>query len=110
MDAEPVAANIAIAVNVEPPNPDHNVIVTCGITNAAHRDVLMNIEGCDSIAAFTSMDSDPDITEMAKRIASRPIAAAGRIILGTMQIKRLQALVYWVKDYDRRGMEAGPEL
>ena len=51
-----------------------------------------------------------DVTEMAKRMASRPNAAAGRVILGTMQIKRLQALVYWVKDYDKRGMEAGPEL
>ena len=70
----------------------------------------MIIEGLDSIAAFTSMNGDPDVTEMAKRMASRSNAAAGRVILGTMQIKRLQALVYWVKDYNRRGMEVGSEL
>jgi hypothetical protein len=70
----------------------------------------MIIEGLDSIAAFTSMNGDPDVTEMAKRMASRSNADAGRVILGTMQIKRLQALVYWVKDYNRRGMEVGSEL
>ena len=56
------------------------------------------------------MSGDTDVTEMATRMASRPNAASGRVILGTMQIKRLQALVYWVKDYDKRGMEAGHEL
>ena len=45
---------------------------------------------------------------MAKRIAARP-SAAGRVILGMMQIKRLQALVYWVKDPDKRGVVAQPE-
>ena len=53
---------------------------------------------------------DPDVTEMAKRMASRPNAAAGWEILGTMQIKRLQALAYWVNDHDKRGLEAVPEM
>jgi hypothetical protein len=43
-------------------------------------------------------------------MAYRPNSAAGRVILGTMQIRRPQALVYWVKDCDRRGMEAGRKL
>jgi hypothetical protein len=43
MDAEPVATNDAIAVDIEPPNAVHNALATCGITNAAHCDVLMNI-------------------------------------------------------------------
>ncbi len=100
MDAEPVAAvaDDAVVVEVEPPNPIHDVLATCGVTNAAHRATLIEIEGLDSIAAFTSMGGDGDITEMAKRMASRPSVAAGRVILGTMQIKKLQALVYWVKD------------
>jgi hypothetical protein len=112
MDAEPVAAvaDDAVVVEVEPPNPIHDVLVACGITKAAHRATLIEFEGLDSIAAFTSMGGDGDITEMAKRMASRPSVAAGRVILGTMQIKKLQALVYWVKDYDRRGMQAAPEL
>ena len=111
MDVQPVAAAAdADIADAEPPNPVHDVLVTCGISNAAHREVFMNVEGIYSIAAFASMSANPDVTEMAKRMASRPNAAAGREILGTMQIKRLQALVYWVKDYDRRELEAGPEL
>ena len=78
MDAEPVAAAGAIDTDVEPPNPVHGILITCGVTNAAHRDVFMEIEGLDSIAAFAAMNGDTDVTEMAKRMASRPNAAAGR--------------------------------
>ncbi|KAI2494631.1 hypothetical protein MHU86_19909 [Fragilaria crotonensis] len=92
MDAEPVAAvaDDAVVVEVEPPNPIHDVLVTCGVTNAAHRTTLIEIEGLDLIAAFTSMGGDGDITEMAKCMASQPSVAAGRVILGTMQIKKHQ--------------------
>jgi hypothetical protein len=91
-------------------NPVHNLLSTCGITNAAHHAIFIDIEGLDSIAAFASMSGDADVTEMAKRMASRPTIATGRVILGTMQIKRLQALVYSVKDGNKRGMQASPEL
>ena len=110
MDAELVdgAAAGVVAVVAEPPNPIHGVFKTCGITTASHRNVFINIEGLNSISAFTKISGDTDVTEMAKRMASRPNAAAGRVILGTLQIERLQALVFWVKDYDKRGMEAHP--
>ena len=94
MDAEPVAAAGTVVVNVELPNPVHGVLMTCGITNATQHEVFMDIEGLDLIAAFAAMSGDTDVTEMAKRMASRPNAAAGRVILGTIQIKRLQALVH----------------
>jgi hypothetical protein len=70
---------------------------------------LINIEGLDSVEAFASMNGDSDVTEMAKRMATRPDAATGRLILGTMQIKRLQALVHWVKDHNKHGLQAVPE-
>ena len=114
MDAEPdeIPAGAAGVNDVEPPNPVHEVLITCGITNLAHRMTFLNIEGLDSIAAFASMSGDSDITEMAKRMALRPNVAAGRVILGTMHIKRLQALVYWVKDCDnvgcKRHLRCGP--
>ena len=71
MDAEPVdvPAGAAGVDDVEPPNPVHDVLITCGITNLAHRMTFLNIEGLDSIAAFASMSGDPDVTEMAKRMA-----------------------------------------
>jgi hypothetical protein len=108
MDAEPVidAAN----AESEPPNPVHEILTICGITTAANRKTFINIEGLDSVEAFASMNGDSDVMEMAKRMASRPNAAAGRVILGTMQIKRLQALVYWVKDHNKRGLQAVPEM
>lgn len=72
---------------------------------------FINVEGLDSLSAFTQeLNGDSDISEMSKRMAIRP-SAARRVILGTMQIKRLQALVNWVKDHDdRRGLNAEPEL
>jgi hypothetical protein len=46
---------------------------------------------------------------MAKRMAAQP-STTGRVILGTMQIKTLQVLVYWVKDHDKRGLVVQPDL
>ena len=89
MDAELVAAAGAVDAEVEPPNPVHGILMTCGITNAAHREVLMEIEGLDSIAAFAAMNGNMDVTEMAKRMASRPNATAGRVILGTRDWKNI---------------------
>jgi hypothetical protein len=99
-DAEPVID--AADAEPEPTNPVHEVL-----TNRA---TLLNIEGLDSVEAFASMNGDSTVTEMAKQMASRPNATAGRLILGTMQIKSLQALVYWVKDHDKRGLQAVPKM
>jgi hypothetical protein len=110
MDAEPIIDAADAEPEGEPPNPIHEVLNVCGITTAAGRSIFINIEGLDSMEAFASMNGDGDVTEMAKRMASRQSVAAGRLILGTMQIKRLQALVYWVKDHDKRGLQAVPEM
>ena len=108
MDVEPVidAAN----AEPKPSNPVHDMLTICGIANAATCMTFINIEGLDSVEAFASMHIDPNVMEMAKQMASRPNAAAGRVILGTMQIKRLQALVYWVRDHDMGSIQAVPEM
>jgi hypothetical protein len=90
-------------------NPIHQVLRTCGVALLAARMMFIELEGLDSLSAFAQLNGDSDVTEMAKRMASRPIAT-GRVILGTMHIKRIQALVFWVKDHDRRGLVAEPEL
>ena len=83
MDSEPVIA--AADAEPEPPNPVHDMLTICGIANAATRTTFIEIEGLlDSMEAFASMNGDPDVTEMAKRMASRPNAAAGSGNLGTM--------------------------
>ena len=68
---------------------------------------FIEIEGLNSLSAFArQLNVDSDVTEMAKPMASRPIAA-GRVILGAMHTKRIQALVFWVsEDHDKRGLVA----
>ncbi len=68
---------------------------------AAHM-TSINIEGLNSLAAFTQLNGNSDITGMAKRMTARS-AASERVILRAMQIKRLQALVHWVKDHTSAG-------
>ena len=40
---------------------------------------------------------------MAKRLASRTVAA-GRVNLGTIQVKKLEALCYWSRDQQKHGI------
>ncbi len=86
----PVAAG---AVGAAPAHvaedPIHAVLRTCGVALLAARITFINVEGLDSLTAFTQLNGNADITEMAKRMASRP-SASGRVILGTMQIKRFK--------------------
>ena len=72
---------------------------------------FINVKGLDSLSAFTQhLNGNSDITdEMTKRMAARP-AAFGRVILEMMQIKRLQALVHWIKVHDNRRLIAQTEL
>ena len=90
-------------------NPVHTALEVCGIGAAAARNVFIQVEGIDSIEAFGALSGDSDVTEMAKRMASRTVNA-GRVILGTMQIKRIQALVFWVKDHEKRQVEIDPGM
>ncbi|KAI2489217.1 hypothetical protein MHU86_25377 [Fragilaria crotonensis] len=108
MDApEPIPVNEIVPPRVD---PLHAVLALCGITSAPASAVFMNIEGLDTIEAFATLNGDLDVTEMAKRMASRSSIAAGKVILGTIQIKRLQALVFWVKDHMKRGLHVDPAL
>ena len=87
----------------------HQALRVCGVTAASARKVFIDVEGIDNLEALGTLNGDTDVTEMAKRMASRS-ANAGKVILGTMQIKRLQALVYWVKDHEKRQMELNADL
>jgi hypothetical protein len=83
------------------------VLEICGVSSATARDVFIEVEGLNTIEAFGALSGDADVTEMAKRMASCT-ANVGRVILGTMQIKRIQALVFWVKDHERRQLDIEP--
>jgi hypothetical protein len=99
-----VADNAAVLMN-----PVHAALEVCGIGAAAARNVFIQVKGINSLEAFGALSGDADVTEMAKRMASRTINA-GRVILGTMQIKRIQALVFWVKDHEKRKVGIDPAM
>jgi hypothetical protein len=109
IDVPMVAGADGAAPPVPEEDPIHGVLRTCGVTLLGARMAFINVEGLDSLSAFTQLNGDVDVTEMAKRMSTRP-ANAGRVILGTIQIKRIQALVHWVKDHDKRGLIPQPEL
>ena len=83
---------------------DLNAVFTvCGIAQQPVRALIMANEGFVDIDDLGVMEGDKDVLEMAKRLSSRTVAD-GRVLLGTVQIKRLQALVWWVRDHHRRGL------
>ena len=71
------------------------VLATCGL-NPADSQRVIDGEGFDNLEDFGILESDNDVNEMAKCLASRPLAQ--RVFLGVLAIKHLQPLVWWVHD------------
>jgi hypothetical protein len=83
-------------------HPDiHAVLVICGFANVVDRMSINNNEGFQSIADFGILE-DEDVLEMVKRLGNRTVAA-GRVNVGAIQVKKLQALCYWVRDQQKHG-------
>ena len=79
------------------------VFAMCGINDAGMRANIIAREGFTQLEDLGVLETDTDITEMAKRMASR-MQAKGRVLLGTVVIKRLQTLVWWIRDHQKRGL------
>lgn len=79
------------------------VLEQCGIADEQARNTLITNEGFNSIADIGVMKTDKDVDEMAKRSMSRT-ANDGRVNIGTVAIKRLQGLVFWINDRILRGL------
>ena len=79
------------------------VLAQCGVTVAAtHTAIIMN-EGITSWADFGELEGDIDVTEMAKHLAVHT-QGEGHVNLGTIVIKCLQSLVFWVRDHQKHGL------
>jgi hypothetical protein len=108
-DANNFIVNLIIFSNVRQMaaaiiNPDLTAVFTvCGIGPQGVRIQIATNEGFVDLADLGTMEGDKDVLEMAKRLSTRTVAD-GRVLLGTVQIKRLQALVWWVRDHQRRGL------
>ena len=86
------------------PNADiHAVLAICSIATKVHRMSIIDNEGFTSLADFGLL-SEKDVYEMDTRMGSRT-AAAGCIYVGTLQVKKLQALCYWVCDQQKHGLQ-----
>jgi hypothetical protein len=84
------------------PNADiHAVLAICGIATKAHRTSIIVNKGFTSLADFGLL-GEKDVYEMVKRMGSR-MAAVGCVYVGTLQVKKLQALCYWVCDQQKHG-------
>ena len=74
------------------------VLTTYGVSVDATRTFIINNESLKSIAEFGFLDGgNDDVTAMLLRMA-RHAANNGRMILGGIQIKKIKALVWWVRD------------
>ena len=71
------------------------VFEMCGVADLATRTNTINREGFTSLEDLGVLETDTDVSDMAKRLASRT-HAEGRVYLGTVVVKRLQTLVWWV--------------
>jgi hypothetical protein len=65
-------------------------------------------ENLQSIFDLAFLNSDSDMTKMAKCLSSHTVQE-GRVHLFNKIIKKIQALVYWVKDCHKCGVEVTAE-
>ena len=71
----------------------HMVLTICGVIVKATRTLIINNKSLTSIADFGLLDGGyDDVTEMSSRMA-RCVANNGRVIMGGIQINKIQALV-----------------
>jgi hypothetical protein len=83
-------------------HPDiHAVLAVCGFANVMDYMSIINNEGFQSIVDFGILE-DKDVFEMVKCLGNRMVAA-GRVNVGAIQVKKLQALCYWVCDQQKHG-------
>ena len=76
----------------------HMVLTTCGASVEAMRTLIINNKSLTSIVDFGFLDGgDDDVTTMSLRMA-RHVVNNGRVIMDGIQIKKIQALVWWVRD------------
>jgi hypothetical protein len=76
-------------------------LAICGFANVVDHMCIINNEGFQLIADFGVLE-DKDVFEMVKRLGNCMVAA-GHVNVGAIQVKKLQALCYWVCDQQKHG-------
>jgi hypothetical protein len=78
----------------------HAVLKRCSIIEEAIYMNIINHEGFMQLADLGVLETDTDVMEMAKRMATQA-QAEGRVLLGTVIIKQLETLGWWVRDHQK---------
>ena len=78
-----------------------DALATCGL-DAAQRGAIV-AEGFTTLSEFGRM-RNKDLAQMVRRITSLPVARGG-VRIGQVQLRKMEALVYWVKDRRRRSQD-----
>lgn len=86
----------------------HSALFMCNITDGAVRDAIITREGIVNLKSLTVMKTD-DVSHMAKRLSYHKVNDSA-IHLGIVQIRRLQALVFWARMEEAKGTSFDPEL
>jgi hypothetical protein len=79
------------------------VFAMCGIPDAVTRTLIMNREGFNQLDDLGVLETNTDVKKFEEKMASRT-QAKGWVLLGTVVIKRLQTLVWWIRDHQKRGL------
>jgi hypothetical protein len=83
-------------------HPDVYVVLTaCCFVNVADSMSIINNKGFQSIVDFGILE-DKDVFEMVKCLGGHTVVA-GRVNVRAIQVKKLQALFYWVRDQQKHG-------
>jgi hypothetical protein len=83
-------------------HPDiHAVLAVCGFANVTDHMLIVNNEGFQSIPDF-GISEDKDMFEMVKHLGNCTVVA-GHVNVGVIQVKKLQAICYWVCDQQKHG-------
>ena len=85
----------------------HTVLAVCGVVDPDNRNLIRTGEVLTSIADFGVFDSDRDVVDMVKRLSSRTMNDS-RVNLGTVNIKKVQDLVWRINDRQKFGQDLDP--
>ena len=85
----------------------HTVLDVCGVVDPDNHNLICTGEGLTSIADFGFFDSDRNVVDVVKRLSSRTMNNV-RITIGTVHIKKIQGLVWWINDRQKFGQDLDP--
>ena len=87
---------------------NHTVLAVCGVVDPDNCNLIRTGKGLTLISDFGVFDNDRDVVDMLKHLSSRTMND-DRFNLGTVHIKKVQALVWWINDRQRFGQNLDPD-